>query len=177
MREHQLDNGVTQGFLQIDVATADDLLAAARLPREMFPPIVPSTEILGELTAEAADSLGLTRGQVLRIVLLPQAFRAMLPALISQLVVVLKDTSLGFIISYEELVRVAGQIKEVLSNPIQTYLLIAVIFIVVNYALSRLAVYTERRLSQGKKTARTKGGKAATLPAADVAGAGATCGG
>ena len=126
---------------------------------------------------EAADSLGLTRGQVLRIVLLPQAFRAMLPALISQLVVVLKDTSLGFIISYEELVRVAGQIKEVLSNPIQTYLLIAVIFIVVNYALSRLAVYTERRLSQGKKTARTKGGKAATLPAADVAGAGATGGG
>ncbi|WP_156758284.1 amino acid ABC transporter permease [Actinokineospora pegani] len=120
---------------------------------------------------EAAASLGLTRGQVLRMVLLPQAFRAMLPALISQLVVVLKDTSLGFIISYEELVRVAGQIKEVLGNPIQTYLLIAIIFIVLNYALSRLAVYTERRLSQGKKTARTKDGRAATLPATTGTGA------
>jgi len=125
---------------------------------------------------EAADSLGLTRGQVLRLVLLPQAFRAMLPALISQLVVVLKDTSLGFIISYEELVRVAGQIKEVLSNPIQTYLLIAVIFIVVNYALSRLAVYTERRLSQGKKTARNDDGEAAMLTATAVGGAGTGAG-
>lgn len=122
---------------------------------------------------EAAESLGLTRGQVLRLVLLPQAFRAMLPALISQLVVVLKDTSLGFIISYEETVRVAGQIVQVLSNPIQTYLLIAVIFIVVNYALSRFAIYVERRLSRGKKTVQTDEG-AAVVHADDLAGAGAT---
>ncbi|WP_436495792.1 amino acid ABC transporter permease [Actinokineospora sp. HUAS TT18] len=122
---------------------------------------------------EAAESLGLTRGQTLRLVLLPQAFRAMLPALISQLVVVLKDTSLGFIISYEETVRVAGQIVQNLGNPIQTYLLIAVIFILVNYALSRLAIYVERRLSRGKKTAKTEEG-AATLAADDLAGAGAT---
>ncbi|WP_424185146.1 amino acid ABC transporter permease [Actinokineospora sp. G85] len=122
---------------------------------------------------EAAESLGLTRGQTLRLVLLPQAFRAMLPALISQLVVIVKDTSLGFIISYEELVRVAGQLKEVLYNPIQMYLLIAVIFIVINYALSRLAVYTERRLSQGKKTARTEDGEPAVLHTGAPAGGGA----
>lgn len=122
---------------------------------------------------EAAESLGLTRGQVLRLVLLPQAFRAMLPALISQLVVILKDTSLGFIISYEETVRVGGQIVQVLSNPIQTYLLIAVIFIIVNYALSRFAMYVERRLSQGKKAAKTDEG-AAVVHADDLAGAGAT---
>ncbi|GLZ38643.1 amino acid ABC transporter permease [Actinokineospora sp. NBRC 105648] len=120
---------------------------------------------------EAAESLGLRRGQVLSLVLLPQAFRAMLPALISQLVVVLKDTSLGFVISYEELVRVAGQIVQVLSNPIQVYLLIAVIFILINYALSRFAIFTERRLSQGKKAAT------ATLSATDVAGAGTGGGG
>jgi glutamate transport system permease protein len=124
---------------------------------------------------EAAESLGLTRGQVLRLVLLPQAFRAMLPALISQLVVVLKDTSLGFIISYEETVRVAGQIVQVLSNPIQTYLLIAVIFIVVNYALSRFAIYVERRLSRGKKVVKTDEG-AAIVHADDLAGAGANVG-
>lgn len=100
---------------------------------------------------EAAESIGLRRGQVLSLVLLPQAFRAMLPALISQLVVVVKDTSLGFIISYEELVRVGGQIVQNLSNPIQTYLVIALIFIVVNYALSRLAVYVEHKLSRSRK--------------------------
>jgi glutamate transport system permease protein len=102
---------------------------------------------------EAAESLGLSRWQVLQLVLLPQAFRIMLPALISQLVVVLKDTSLGFIISYPELVRTAGLIVQNLQNPIQTYLIVAVIFILVNYTLSRLAIFVERRLSRSKKSA------------------------
>jgi glutamate transport system permease protein len=100
---------------------------------------------------EAAESLGLRRWQVLSNVLLPQAFRVMLPALISQLVVVLKDTSLGFIISYQELVRTAGFVIQNLRNPIQVYLVVAVIFIVINYALSRLAIFVERRLSRSKK--------------------------
>ncbi|WP_026421508.1 amino acid ABC transporter permease [Actinokineospora inagensis] len=119
---------------------------------------------------EAAESLGLRRAQVLGLVLLPQAFRAMLPALISQLVVVLKDTSLGFIISYEETVRTAGIIIQNLGNPIQVYLVVAALFIAVNYGVSRLAVYVERRLSRGKKAA-------ATLSATDPAGAGAGGGG
>lgn len=102
---------------------------------------------------EAAESLGMRRSQVLALILLPQAFRIMLPALISQLVVVLKDTSLGFIISFQEVVRTAGFIIQNLGNPIQVYLVIAVLFIVVNYLLSRLAIYIERRLSRSKKTA------------------------
>ncbi len=102
---------------------------------------------------EAGEALGLTGWQVLRTVQLPQAFRAMLPALISQLVVVLKDTSLGFIISYQELVRTAGILVQNLNNPIQTYLVIGVIFILINYALSKLAVAVERRLRSGKKAA------------------------
>lgn len=118
---------------------------------------------------EAAESLGMRRGQVLTLILLPQAFRAMLPALISQLVVVLKDTSLGFIISYEETVRVAGFIIQNLGNPIQVYFVLAVIFIVANYALSRLAVYVEKRLSQSRKS--TEEG---VVHADDMAGAGAT---
>jgi glutamate transport system permease protein len=89
----------------------------------------------------------------------------------------LKDTSLGFVIGYEELVRVAGQVKEFLRNPIQTYLLIAVMFILINYLLSKLAVYTERRLSQGKKAARDADGETSTLTAAEPGGAGATGGG
>ena len=97
---------------------------------------------------EAALAIGMTRGQTLRLVLLPQAFRVMLPALISQLVVVLKDTSLGFIILYPELVRTGGILVQNLRNPFQTYFVIGVIFIVVNYALSRVAVVVERRLSR-----------------------------
>jgi glutamate transport system permease protein len=103
--------------------------------------------------AEAGYSLGLTRGQVLSSILLPQAFRVMLPALISQLVVIVKDTSLGFIISYEEFVRTANIIIQTLHNPIQIYAVVALIFIVINYSLGRLAEYVERRLSRARRTA------------------------
>jgi glutamate transport system permease protein len=103
--------------------------------------------------AEAGYSLGLTRGQVLSSILLPQAFRVMLPALISQLVVIVKDTSLGFIISYEEFVRTANIIIQTLHNPIQIYAIVALIFIVINYGLGRLAEYVERRLSRARRTA------------------------
>ncbi|MEU6127893.1 amino acid ABC transporter permease [Saccharopolyspora sp. NPDC047091] len=100
---------------------------------------------------EAAYAIGMRRSQVLRTVLLPQAFRAMLPALISQLVVVVKDTSLGFIITYVDVVRLGQIAIQNLNNPIQMYLAVGVLFVVINYALSRAAVYTERRLSQGRK--------------------------
>ncbi|MFI0796562.1 amino acid ABC transporter permease [Micromonospora rubida] len=103
--------------------------------------------------AEAASAIGLSPMQTTRMILLPQAFRIMLPALISQLVVVLKDTSLGFIISYEETLNIGKQIIGVLENPIQVYVVIAVLFIAVNYSLSKLAQYVQRRLSQGRKTA------------------------
>ena len=94
---------------------------------------------------EAALATGLTRGQTLRVVLLPQAIRVMLPALVSQLVVLLKDTSLGFVVSYAELLRTGGQLVQVLNNPIQLYLVIALIYIVINSGLSLLAGRLERR--------------------------------
>lgn len=115
---------------------------------------------------EAAESIGLTPGQTVRFVLLPQAFRVMLPALISQLVVVLKDTSLGFIITYEDTLAIAQQIIQVLNNPLQLYLVIGVIFIVINYGLSRLATYAQRKMS-----AKSAGG-AVELPAATAAESG-----
>ncbi|GAA2340351.1 amino acid ABC transporter permease [Saccharopolyspora halophila] len=102
--------------------------------------------------SEAAYAIGMRRGQVLTNVLLPQAFRAMLPALISQLVVILKDTSLGFIVSYEDTVRTAQYIIQRLDNPIQTYVVVAALFILINYLLSRLATYVEHRLSGGRKS-------------------------
>jgi glutamate transport system permease protein len=102
---------------------------------------------------EAAVAIGLSPFQTTTLILLPQSFRIMLPALISQLVVVLKDTSLGFIISYEETLNIGKQIIGALSNPIQVYFVIAVLFILVNYSLSKLAQYVQRRLARGRKTA------------------------
>lgn len=101
---------------------------------------------------EAAEAVGLTHGQALRIVLLPQAVRIMLPALISQLVVILKDTSLGFIIGYEELLRTADRVGTALENPLQSRLLAAALFVIVCFSLGKLAEFLERYLSRATPT-------------------------
>ena len=101
---------------------------------------------------EAAEAVGLSTGQTIRMILLPQGFRIMLPALISQLIVVLKDTSLGFIIGYEEILRITTQVVQILDNQIQMYVVVGTIYILINYALSKLAGYAQRRLARGRKT-------------------------
>ena len=96
---------------------------------------------------EAAYAIGLRRGQTLRIILLPQAIRRMLPALVSQLVTLLKDTSLGFVIGYSELLRNGRTAVEFLGGrySIPIYTAIAVIYIAVNGSLSLLASWLDRR--------------------------------
>ncbi|MEV4068236.1 amino acid ABC transporter permease [Nonomuraea fuscirosea] len=89
---------------------------------------------------EAAYAVGMRKGQVMRLVLLPQALKTMLPALISQFVVLLKDSALGLIVGYDELVdRGLNGIAANFSNVIPAAILIAAIFIVINMALDRLA--------------------------------------
>ena len=95
---------------------------------------------------EAALAIGLTPGASMRLVLLPQAVRVMLPALISQVVVILKDTSLAAVLGlYIELLRQGNLIALNLNNPIQTLSVVAVIFILMNYGLSRLATWVDQR--------------------------------
>ncbi len=106
---------------------------------------------------EAAYAIGLRRGQVMRIVLLPQAVRIMLPAIISQSVVALKDTSLGFILPFDELVKTGQKIAIEFGNYLPTGIVLAAMFIVVNYSLSRLAVWVEARLSRNTTAAPTTG--------------------
>ena len=89
----------------------------------------------------------------LRIVLLPQALRAMLPTIVSQLVVVLKDTALGFIILYPELLyqaRFLGSQGQLGSPILQVALVVGVIYIVMCLLLSRLATYLESRTRRRK---------------------------
>jgi glutamate transport system permease protein len=100
---------------------------------------------------EAGLAIGMTQWGTMRTVELPQAFRVMLPALISQLVVALKDTSLVAFLAFfgfDELLGRGEQIAQVLDNPIQALFVIGAIFILINYALSRLATYVEKRLSR-----------------------------
>lgn len=105
---------------------------------------------------EAGLAIGLSPRQTLWIVLLPQAIRAMLPALVSQLVVVLKDTALGYIITYPELLQSAERIAANYGNLMVSYAVIAVIFVLINWALSALA----HRL-QSWSASRQAGGYAA----------------
>ncbi|GAA1130732.1 amino acid ABC transporter permease [Kribbella jejuensis] len=103
---------------------------------------------------EAAYALGLRKNQVVRLVLLPQAISAMLPAIVSQLVVLLKDTALGFIITYGELLYVAKQMGGRLGYGfpyIPTYIVTAVIYIGLCSLLSLLARYLEGRSRRRRK--------------------------
>jgi glutamate transport system permease protein len=105
--------------------------------------------------SEAAYALGMRKSQVMAGILFPQAVRFMLPAIISQCVVILKDTSLGYVIVYAELVRNSRQIALFVDNgTVVVYGTAAIIFIIINFSLSKLAEYLERRLArrgQGKE--------------------------
>lgn len=97
---------------------------------------------------EAAFALGLRKNQVMRSVLLPQAVRAMLPSVVSQLVVLLKDTALGFLITYQELLfeaRYLGSLAEFGRPIIPTALVVGAVYVSLCVALSLLAGYLEGR--------------------------------
>lgn len=104
--------------------------------------------------SEAAYALGLRKTQVMTLILLPQALRSMLPSIVSQLVVLLKDTALGFIITYPELLFVGKQIGGRLAFDlpyVPTYLIVAAIYIATCGLLSLFAYWLQRRLIRGKK--------------------------
>ncbi|MGW7334234.1 amino acid ABC transporter permease, partial [Streptomyces sp. NPDC054840] len=89
---------------------------------------------------DAAKAIGMRKGQTMTYVLIPQAVTAMLPALVSQLVVILKDTALGgALLGFAELLSMNRQISANYSNTIATLFVIALIYIVVNFALTSLA--------------------------------------
>ena len=95
---------------------------------------------------EAGLSIGLRAPQVLRAILLPQAFTAMMPILVSQLVIVLKDSALGAAITYDELLNWAQTLGSAFSNTLPALIVAAAVFILLNYGLSKLAERLEQRL-------------------------------
>ncbi len=101
---------------------------------------------------EAAAALGMSWGQTMRSVLLPQAVTSMLPVLVSQLVVVLKDTAIGYQITFLEMVRQGTVIGSTYGNYVPALIVIAVLMIALNFTLSAAAGRLERRLRRSKRT-------------------------
>ena len=94
---------------------------------------------------EAALALGLKPARVMQKVLLPQALRAMMPAILMQLVTLLKDTALAFIVSYPELLRSSQLVGNQFTNVVPAALVAAAIYILLNVLLTTLAHRIERR--------------------------------
>jgi glutamate transport system permease protein len=117
--------------------------------------------------AEAAYAIGLSRTQTLLLVLLPQAVRTMLPSLIAQLVVLLKDSSLGYIVGYAELLKSMQNNAQYFGNQYYVALFVvgAGIYLVVNLTLTRLAIWLQGR---SQRTAAPSTADP-TLPGSDLA--------
>ncbi|GHC04367.1 MULTISPECIES: amino acid ABC transporter permease [Streptomyces] len=122
--------------------------------------------------AEGAKAIGLRKGQVMRLILLPQAVTAMLPAIVSQLVVIVKDTALGgAVLTFSETLAAANTMSAYYgANTIASFTVVAVIFIALNFALTSFASWLERRLRRAKKST----GAVLKADDAGVAGSNAT---
>ncbi|WAL67396.1 amino acid ABC transporter permease [Amycolatopsis cynarae] len=115
---------------------------------------------------EAAYALGMRKTQVMTLVLIPQAIRSMLPTIISQLVVLLKDTALGFLVTYPELLYYARYIgsQGQFGRPIvPSTIVVAAIYITLCLLLTAAATWLERRNRRSKKRLAAVGPQAEEL--------------
>ncbi|MBZ2195323.1 amino acid ABC transporter permease [Occultella gossypii] len=104
---------------------------------------------------EAAAAVGMTGPQAFRLVIFPQALRVVVPALVAQAVIVVKDTAFGYVVSYSELMQSGRVLVANTGDLIQTYLVITVIYVIVNIIISRLA----QRLDSVLARKRAGGGR------------------
>ena len=105
----------------------------------------------------------------MRSILLPQAITSMLPVLVSQLVVVLKDTAIGYQIKFVEMVRQGTVIGSTYGNYVSALIVVAVLMISVNFALSAAANRLERRLRRSRRGTRPLEAEAIEQPGAPSA--------
>src|SRR6059036_3561216 len=96
---------------------------------------------------EAATAVGLSGTQTMRHVILPQALKNMIPSLVTQFIVLFKDTSLASIIGFMDLTKAAQVVNNREVRPFALYLFIAVVYWICTYSMSRYAQHVERRLT------------------------------
>lgn len=95
---------------------------------------------------EAARSIGFTRGQSMRYIVLPQALRNILPALGNEFVVVIKESSVLSVISITELMRSTDIVKAAIYRPFEPLIVTACIYFVLTFSLTRILGFAERRM-------------------------------
>ncbi|MFC5634400.1 amino acid ABC transporter permease [Streptomyces bullii] len=103
--------------------------------------------------SEAAMAIGLRKTQTMTNILLPQAVTAMLPAIVSQLVVIVKDTALGGVmLGFTELLSTRATLAANYANVIPSFIVVAVIYIILNFILTSFASWLEARLRRSKRS-------------------------
>ena len=100
---------------------------------------------------EAARSLGLTYWKSMFRVVLPQAIRTMIPSIINQFIITLKDTSILSVIGFPELVNSAKNVVAITFKSFETWLIVGIMYLIIITALSKLAKVLERRLNRGRQ--------------------------
>ena len=106
--------------------------------------------------SEAAMALGMTHGKIIRKIVLPQALRIVIPSLVSQLVVVVKDTTVAYVVSYPDLMQNARVLISNYDALVSMYLVVAVVYILINYATNRLSVRLAERMGTQVMTRTTE---------------------
>lgn len=99
---------------------------------------------------EAGRSLGLTYGTSMRLIVIPQAVRTMIPSIINQFIITLKDTSILSVIGFPELTNVGKTIMGNTFKNLQTWAIVGVMYLIVITILSKIAKKVERRVNRGR---------------------------
>jgi glutamate/aspartate transport system permease protein len=95
----------------------------------------------------SAYALGLTYGQAMRLVILPQAFRNMIPVLLTQTIILFQDTSLVYVISATDFVGAASKVAQRDGRLVEMYLFVAVVYFVLCYTLSYLVKGLQKKIA------------------------------
>ncbi|MET0693033.1 MAG: amino acid ABC transporter permease [Propionibacteriaceae bacterium] len=115
---------------------------------------------------EAALAIGMTHGAAMRHVVMPQAIKLVIPSLVTQLVALLKDSTLGYVVSYPELMKQANTLANNTKLLLQSFVIVSAIYIAINFALTRLATWLEQRLRQRPGARPGRAAEPGTDPAA-----------
>ncbi|MBQ8188650.1 MAG: amino acid ABC transporter permease [Lachnospiraceae bacterium] len=99
---------------------------------------------------EASRSLGLSYGKSMRLVVLPQAIRTMIPSIINQFIITLKDTSILSVIGFPELTNMGKTISGNTFKSLETWAIVGVMYMIVIVTLSKIAKRVERRVNRGR---------------------------
>lgn len=100
---------------------------------------------------EASRSLGLSYGKSMRLIIIPQAIRTMIPSIINQFIITLKDTSILSVIGFPELVNTAKNVAGNTFMNLQVWAIVGIMYMVVIITLSKVAKRVERRLKRGQQ--------------------------